>query len=92
MSPPTAVATAAFTSALASAAIAATTLAAAALASATVAPTIATSSISHCCDLGTLVKVGMNKNKNFKPLVKDIKARYYAKVRGGGFLEDSPEE
>ena len=35
--------------------------------------------------VGTLVKVGMNK-KNFKPLVKDIKARYYAKFRGGGFL------
>lgn len=40
--------------------------------------------------LGTLVKVAMNK-KNFKPTVKDIKARYYAKFRGRGFLEDSPE-
>ena len=38
--------------------------------------------------LGTLVRVGMNKN-NFKPAVNDIKTLYYQKFRGGGGKGDA---
>ena len=38
--------------------------------------------------LGTLVRVGMNKN-NFKPAVNDIKTLYYQKFHGGGGKGDA---